>query len=71
MKKSYINEQSLQIKVDIDLGEVNSLIEELAELTGEGSTHWRAKDLKIKLEKLRREAVEEARREFDSMLDKL
>jgi len=71
MKKSYIQEQSLQVKVDIDLGEINQLIDELKEITGEGSTNWRAKDLRSKLEKLRREAVEEARREFDNMLEKL
>jgi hypothetical protein len=37
----------------------------------EDSSNWKAKDLLRKLKDLRREAVEEARREFENMLHRV
>jgi hypothetical protein len=67
MKKSYVAETSLRIHVEIDLGEVAQLIQVLEPAAEEGSNDWTAKELKRKLETLRREAVEEASREFSRL----
>lgn len=71
MKKSYVLENSLNVKIDIDLGEINDLLEELTVKDENETLSYRAKTLKSKFEKLRREAVEEARREFENMLDRI
>jgi len=70
MKKSYVKENSLQIQIDIDLGEVNQLIDTLKTVDTEQSNSWKAKDLITKLERLRRDAAEEAKREFENMLER-
>jgi len=70
MKKSYVKENSLQIQIDIDLGEVNQLIDTLKTVDNEQSNSWKAKDLITKLERLRRDAAEEAKREFENMLER-
>ena len=70
MKKSYVLETSLVVKVDIDLGEIAQLIETLEPLTSEESNSWRAKDLLRKLKDLRKEAVTEAEREFRNLAEK-
>lgn len=67
MKKSYVAETSLRIHVEIDLGEVAQLIQVLEPAAEEGSNNWTAQELKRKLETLRREAVEEASREFSRL----
>jgi hypothetical protein len=72
MKKSYVKEETLEILVDIKLGDVAQLIDVLQDVTNEGggSNNWKATDLLRKLKELRREAAEEARREFQSMLER-
>lgn len=69
MKKSYVLESSLIVKVDIDLGEITQLIETLEPMTDEESNSWKAKDLLRKLKDLRKEAVTEAEREFRTLLE--
>jgi hypothetical protein len=67
MKKSYVQENTLVVNVTIDLGEIGQLIDTL-EPTLEGeSKNRRAEELVRKLKDLRREVVEEARREFESL----
>ena len=69
MKKSYVNETSLNINIVADLGEINDILEVLK--SADDEQNYRAKSLISKIEKLRREAVEEARREFENMLEKV
>lgn len=71
MKKSYVLETSLIVKIDIDLGEIDQLVETLEPLTTEESNNWRAKDLVRKLKDLRKEAVQEAEREFRNLAEKV
>ena len=72
MKKSYVTEETLCVKTDIELGEIAQLIDVLQDVVGdEDSSNWKAKDLLRKLKDLRRDAVEEARREFDNMLHRV
>lgn len=70
MKKSYVNETTLHINLVADLGEINDLLTVLKS-ADEEQQDYRAKSLITKIEKLRRDAVEEARREFENMLDKV
>ena len=67
MKKSYVQESTLVVNVTIDLGEIGQLIDTLEPTTEGESKNWRAEELLRKLKDLRREAVEEARREFESL----
>ena len=75
MKKSYVKEEALKIQVDIDLGEVVQLIDVLQDVvndTEDGATNnWKAKDLLRKLKAVRQDAAEEARREFENMLQRV
>lgn len=71
MKKSYVLETSLVVKIDIDLGEIDQLVETLEPLTDEESNNWKAKELVRKLRALRKEAVEEAEREFRNLSEKV
>ena len=72
MQKSYVLEQTMQFKMDIDLGEINQLIDVLDQLIDEDtSNNWKAKELASKLKSVRRSTVEEAKREFDTMLDRV
>lgn len=68
MKKSYIQNNTLEINIKIELGEINSLIEELTPEEGE-ELGYRGKGLLKKLQEIRRQAVEEARREFEHMAE--
>ena len=62
----------MQVKVDVDLGEINELIEALDQLVNDDtSNNWKAKGLSSKLKALRRATVEEAKREFENMLDRV
>jgi hypothetical protein len=71
MKKSYVLESSLNVYVTIDLGEINDLISELEPLASEESnSNWKARDLVKKLKTMRKEAAEEASREFARMAEK-
>ena len=68
MRKSYVLENTLKVTVTIDLGEINDLIKELEPVgSDEGSNNWKARDLVTNLKKLRREAADEAKREFERM----
>lgn len=72
MKKSYVTEETLCVKTDIELGEIAQLIDVLQDVVNdEDSSNWKAKDLLRKLKDLRREAVDEARREFENMLHRV
>ena len=72
MKKSYVSESTLEVKMDIELGEIHNLIEVLDNIVNdEDSSTWSARSLVGKLRKVRRDAVEEARREFENMLDRV
>ena len=71
MKKSYVIETSMQVKVEIDLGEIAQLIEVVDSVAeAEGSNNWVAKDLARKLKAVRRDAAEEAQREFERLAGK-
>jgi len=71
MKKSYVIETSMQVKVEIDLGEIAQLIEVVDSVAdAEGSNNWVAKELARKLKALRRDAAEEAQREFERLAAK-
>jgi hypothetical protein len=69
MKKSYVQDGTLQISITIDLGEINDLITQLESVVGEEGKNWRAKELITKLRTVRRDAAEEARREFQNMIE--
>jgi hypothetical protein len=69
MRKSYVSETSLKVQVEIDLGEIENLISSLSDLDTTDGKNWRAKELVSKLEKLKREAAEEARRGFERILE--
>ena len=68
MKKSYVIESTLQVYVTIDLGEINDMIAVLEPITTEESnSNWKARDLVSKLKEMRRDAAQEAKREFERM----
>jgi hypothetical protein len=69
MRKSYVSETSLKVQVEIDLGEIENLINSLSDLDTADGKNYRAKELVGKLQKLKREAAEEARRGFERMLE--
>jgi predicted DNA-binding ArsR family transcriptional regulator len=69
MKKTYVNETSLNINIVADLGEINDILTVLK--SADDEQNYRAKSLISKIEKLRLEAIQEARREFEDMLDKV
>lgn len=72
MQKSYVLEHTMQVKVDVDLGEISELIEALEQLINDDtSNNWKAKGLASKLKALRRATVEEAKREFENMLERV
>jgi hypothetical protein len=69
MRKSYVSETTLKVQVEIDLGEIENLIITLSDLDTADGKNYRAKELVTKLQKLKREAAEEARRGFERMLE--
>ena len=69
MRKSYVSETTLLVQIEIDLGEIENLISSLSNLDTADGKNYRAKELVSKLEKLKREAAEEARRGFERMLE--
>ena len=69
MRKSYVSETTLKIQVEIDLGEIENLISSLSDVDTADGKNWRAKELVSKLQKLKRDAAEEARRGFERMLE--
>ena len=71
MQKSYVNEETLKVKIDIELGEVQNLIISLEEMEIETSPNsYRVKALITELKKVRRSSVEEAHRSFERLLEK-
>jgi hypothetical protein len=71
MQKSYVNEETLKVKIDIELGEVQNLIVSLEEMEIETSPNsYRVKALINELKKVRRSSVEEAHRNFERLLEK-
>ena len=60
----------MKVLVEIDLGEINTLIDSLGELDSEASGSYRAGQLIGKLKTLRRDAAEDARDEFERMLQR-
>ena len=69
MRKSYVSETTLKVQVEIDLGEIENLISSLSDVDTADGKNWRAKELVSKLQKIKREAAEEARRGFERMLE--
>ena len=69
MRKTYVSETTLKVQVEIDLGEIENLINSLSDLDTADGKNYRAKELVTKLQKLKREAAEEARRGFERMLE--
>ncbi len=69
MRKSYVSETTLKVQVEIDLGEIENLISSLSDLDTADGKNYRAKELVTKLQKLKREAAEEARYGFERMLE--
>ena len=69
MRKTYVSETTLKVQVEIDLGEIENLINSLSDLDTAEGKNYRAKELVTKLQKLKREAAEEARRGFERMLE--
>ena len=70
MQKSYVNEETLKVKIDIELGEVQNLISSLEEMEIETSPNsYRVKALITELKKVRRSSVEEAHRSFERLLE--
>ena len=71
MLKSYVSEETLKVKIDIELGEVQNLIVSLEEMEIETSPNsYRVKALITELKKVRRSSVEEAHRSFERLLEK-
>ena len=71
MQKSYVNEETLKVKIDIELGEVQNLIVSLEEMEIETSPNsYRVKALITELKRVRRSSVEEAHRSFERLLEK-
>jgi hypothetical protein len=69
MRKSYVQESSLKVAVDIDLGELNSLIEIAEGAASAEGAGWRVKNLLESLRQARREAAAEAVREFTRLAE--
>ena len=73
MRKSYIQNTSLIVKADIDLGEINQVIDVLQDIVGdeEECKNWEAMNILRKFKALRREAVDDARRDFENMFNRV
>ena len=70
MLKSYVSEETLKVKIDIELGEIQNLIVSLEETEEDAGTNsYRVKALVTELKKLKRSSVEEAHRSLERMLE--
>lgn len=67
MRKSYVQEHTLTVLVEIDLGEIGTMIDSLNELDTEQAGSYRVRELVGKLKNLRRETADDARREFERL----
>ena len=70
MQNSYVQEETLNIRADIQLGEVAQLIDVLNGVVESDDSSWQAKDLLQKLKKMRRSAIEDAHRDFANLLER-
>lgn len=69
MRKSYVEQSSLEINLAIDLGEINDLIKSLTDAAPEGSNNYRLNRMITKLKTVKREAVQDAVALFENMMD--
>ena len=69
MRKSYIEQSSLEVNLAIDLGEINDLIKSLTDAAPEGSNNYRLNRMVTKLKTVKREAVKDAVALFENMMD--
>ena len=69
MRKSYIREQSVQLIVEINLGELTQLIEIVEGAASVEGASWRVRDALEKLQTAKREAAQEAVREFTRLAE--
>tara|TARA_R100000951_G_scaffold52566_1_gene44233 strand:- start:262 stop:474 length:213 start_codon:yes stop_codon:yes gene_type:complete len=69
MRKSYIEQSSLEVNLAIDLGEINDLIKSLTDAAPEGSNNYRLNRMITKLKTVKREAVKDAVALFENMMD--
>ena len=69
MKKSYVEQSSLEVNLIIDLGEINELIRSLSDLAPEGSNNYRITTMLGKLKSVKREAVQDAVALLENMMD--
>ena len=73
MQKSYVNEHSTSVKIDVDLGELNqiiSIIKTSVEAETDGSSNFRSDSrLLSNLKRVRKETAEEAVREFTRIME--
>ncbi len=69
MKKSYVEQSSLEVNLAIDLGEINDLIKSLTDAAPEGSNNYRLNRMITKLKTVKREAVKDAVALFENMMD--
>ena len=73
MQKSYVNEHSTSVKIDIDLGELQqiiSIVKTSVEAETDGSSNFRSDSrLLSNLRRVRKETAEEAVREFTRIME--
>ena len=69
MRKSYVSETTLLVQIEIDLGDIETLLSSLSNLDTADGKNYRAKELVSKLQKVKREAAEEARRGVERMIE--
>jgi|8_EtaG_2_1085327.scaffolds.fasta_scaffold06408_5 hypothetical protein len=68
MKKSYVEQSSLEVNLVIDLGEINDLIKSLTDAAPEGSNNYRLNRMINKLKTVKREAAKDAIALFENMM---
>ena len=73
MQKSYVNEHSTSVKIDVDLGELNqiiSIVKTSVEAETDGSSNFRSNSRLLgDLRRMRKETAEEAVREFTRIME--
>ena len=73
MQKSYVNEHTTSVKIDVDLGELNqiiSIIKTSVEAETEGNSNFRSNSRLLgNLRRVRKEMAEEAVREFTRVME--
>ena len=73
MQKSYVNEHTTSVRIDVDLGELNqiiSIIKTSVEAETEGNSNFRSNSrLLSNLRRVRHDMAEEAVREFTRVME--